>query len=103
MHGRRRDTNFNLHAGVSGPGGLPAARERLLRYCARPPLALDRLSVLDDGRICYRIKDGDQARLMTPTQFFTRLARRPGATPLVFGPTTVPAVTLLRDRAKLHR
>jgi hypothetical protein len=32
------------------PGGLPAARERLLRYCARPPLALDRLSVLDDGR-----------------------------------------------------
>jgi hypothetical protein len=48
---------FNLHAGVSVPGGLPAARERLLRYCARPPLALERLSVLDDGKICYRIKD----------------------------------------------
>ena len=28
---------FNLHAGVRVPGGLPAARERLLRYCARPP------------------------------------------------------------------
>jgi hypothetical protein len=27
------------------PAGLPAARERLLRYCARPPLALERLSV----------------------------------------------------------
>jgi hypothetical protein len=48
---------FNLHAGVSVPGGLPAARERLIRYCARPPLALERLSVLEDGRICYRIKE----------------------------------------------
>ena len=44
-------------ASVSAPGGLSAARERLLRYCARPPLALDRLSVLDNGRICYRIED----------------------------------------------
>jgi hypothetical protein len=65
---------FNLHAGVSVPGGLPAARERLLRYCARPPLALERLSVLDDGKICYRIKDTDQVRLMTPVQFLARLA-----------------------------
>jgi Putative transposase len=65
---------FNLHAGVSIPGGLPAARERLLRYCARPPLALERLSVLDDGRICYRIKDTEQVRLMTPMQFMARLA-----------------------------
>jgi Putative transposase len=56
------------------PGGLPAARERLIRYCARPPLALERLSVLEDGRICYRIKDTDQARIMTPTQFLARLA-----------------------------
>ena len=65
---------FNLHAGVSVPGGMPAARERLLRYCARPPLALERLSLLEDGRICYRIKDSDQVRLMTPTQFLARLA-----------------------------
>jgi hypothetical protein len=65
---------FNLHAGVSVPGGLPTARERLLRYCARPPLALERLSMLDDGRICYRIKDADQVRLMTPMQFLARLA-----------------------------
>jgi hypothetical protein len=46
---------FNLHAGVNVPAGLPGARERLLRYCARPPL-LERLSVLEDGRIGYRIK-----------------------------------------------
>jgi hypothetical protein len=65
---------FNLHAGVSAPGGLPAARERLIRYCARPPLALERLSVLEDGRICYRIKDSEQVRVMTPTQFMARAA-----------------------------
>jgi hypothetical protein len=57
---------FNLHAGVRVPGGLPAARERLLRYCARPPLVLERLSVLDDGKVCYRIKDTDQVRLIRP-------------------------------------
>jgi hypothetical protein len=33
---------INLHAGVSVPGGLPEARERLLRYCARPPPAVRR-------------------------------------------------------------
>jgi len=27
---------FNLHAGVRVPGGLPAARERLVRYCGSP-------------------------------------------------------------------
>jgi hypothetical protein len=81
---------FNLHAGVSVSGGLPAARERLLRYCARPPLALDRLSVLDDGRICYRIKDGDLVRLMTPTQFMARLA--------ALVPATAPSIgALLRS------
>jgi len=28
-----------------------AGRERLARYCARPPFALDRIEVLRDGRI----------------------------------------------------
>jgi hypothetical protein len=37
-------------------------------------LSLLRLSVLEDGRICYRIKDTEQVRLMTPTQFLARLA-----------------------------
>jgi hypothetical protein len=30
--------------------------------------------MLDDGRICYRIKDSEQARIMTPTQFMARLS-----------------------------
>ncbi len=51
-------------------------RERLLRYCARPPLSLERLSVLADGRVAYRIKNprGPQThRVMSPTQFLARL------------------------------
>jgi hypothetical protein len=31
-------------------------RERLVRYCARPCFARDRLSVLADGRVAYRVK-----------------------------------------------
>ena len=30
-----------------------AGRERLLRYCARPPFALDRLRELDAERLLY--------------------------------------------------
>jgi hypothetical protein len=72
---RRLVALVNVHRLVDGvPAGLPAARERLLRYCARPPLALERLSVLEDGNICYRIKDSEKVRLMTPTQFMARIA-----------------------------
>lgn len=65
---------FNLHAGVTVNAGLPSARERLLRYCARAPLASERLGLLEDGRVSYRIKQTDQVRIMTPIQFMARLA-----------------------------
>jgi hypothetical protein len=29
---------------------------RLMRYCARPPVAIERLEVLPDGRVLYRLK-----------------------------------------------
>jgi hypothetical protein len=48
---------FNLHAGVAIAGADDLGRERLMRYGARPPLALDRLRRLPDGRIAYRIKN----------------------------------------------
>jgi hypothetical protein len=69
---------FNIHAGVSIGAGCPEARERLLRYCARAPLSLERLHILDDGRIAYNVrhhhgKQG-QVRVMTPMQFMARLA-----------------------------
>ena len=69
---------FNLHASVSIPGNDDLGRERLMRYGARPPLALDRLRRLPDGRIAYRIKklrDGRaKHRVMTPLEFLARLA-----------------------------
>jgi hypothetical protein len=46
----------------------------LLCYCARPPICQERLSLRGDGKICYRIKDTDRLRLMTPVQFLARLS-----------------------------
>jgi hypothetical protein len=47
---------FSIHAGVTAAAGGTHGRELLLRYCARPPIALGRLSRLPDGRIAYRLK-----------------------------------------------
>ena len=49
-------TGFDVHAGVVVSASDREGRERLLRYCARPPLSLERLSVLGDGRIAYAIR-----------------------------------------------
>ena len=48
---------FNLHASVVVSADDDLGRERLMRYGARPPLALDRLRRLPGGRIAYRIKN----------------------------------------------
>jgi hypothetical protein len=65
---------FNVHAGVRVAAGAVESRERLLRYCARSPLSLERLSLLEDGRIAYRVQHGNAVRIMTPMQFMARLA-----------------------------
>jgi Putative transposase len=65
---------FNLHAAVRVAAGCPAERERLLRYCARAPLSLERLGILADGRITYRMQHGNKVRVMSPVQFLARLA-----------------------------
>jgi len=68
---------FNLHASVAVAADDDLGRERLCRYGARPPLALDRLRRLPDGRVAYRIKAqrdgraklwraGPQTRASTP-------------------------------------
>src|SRR5262245_38550059 len=41
---------FDVHCGVR-VGKDDDGRERLVRYCARPPFALDRVELLKDGRI----------------------------------------------------
>jgi len=68
---------FNLHAAVCVGADDDISRERLVRYCARPPFALERLSVLADGRIAYRIKQPRKAathRILTPIELLARIA-----------------------------
>src|SRR5580765_1407211 len=47
---------FTLHATVAIPAADRLRLERLFRYCARPPIAIQRLELLGDGRILYRFK-----------------------------------------------
>jgi len=59
-------------------GRLRAGLERLLRYCARPPFALERLEQLPDGQIVYRFPkpqpDGTAQVRLTPLELIDRLA-----------------------------
>src|SRR5437667_6428659 len=47
---------FSLHANVALNGADRKRLERLIRYCARPPVAVERLGELPDGRVLYRLK-----------------------------------------------
>ena len=44
---------FDVHCAVRLAADDDEGRERLIRYCARPPFALERLEELKDGRISY--------------------------------------------------
>ena len=68
---------WDLHAGVRVDADNDVGRERLMRYCARPSISLERLSRLDDGRVAYRVRHsrrGETHRLMEPLEFMARLA-----------------------------
>jgi hypothetical protein len=68
---------FDVHAGVVVSGSDREGKERLLRYCARPPLSLERLDVLPDGRVTYAIRKpwGKKThRVVRPVQFLARIA-----------------------------
>jgi hypothetical protein len=88
---------YSLYAGDAISEGNPEARERLLRYCLRPPLSLERLSLRADGTVVYQVKATRHGRaterVMTPMQFMSRLVALipPPRRPLwryfgVFGP-----------------
>jgi hypothetical protein len=47
---------YSVHAGVCVPARDRMRLERLARYAGRPPLATERLSILPDGRLPYRLK-----------------------------------------------
>jgi hypothetical protein len=79
---------FNLHAGVRVAADDRDGLERLCRYMARPAVAAERVSVMPDGNVAYRVKSprsaGATHRVMTPMEFMARLcALVPPRTPLV--------------------
>jgi hypothetical protein len=68
---------FDVHCAVRIAAGDDQGRERLVRYCARPPFALERIEEMKDGRVAYRMKTprrGSSHRVMTPVEFLARLA-----------------------------
>jgi hypothetical protein len=71
---------FSVDASVRITAADRAGRERLLRYCARPPFALDRLHELDPERLLYEGTKpgpgGNGPLLLTPLELLDRLAAR---------------------------
>jgi len=69
---------FTLHAATKAGGLDVAGREALLRYVLRPPLAQDRVELLDDGLVRIALKrayaDGTVAVDMDPLSLLCRLA-----------------------------
>ncbi len=73
-----RAAGFSLHAGVSVDGGERTKLEHLVRYVARPALAIERLALTPAGNIRYTLKnpyrDGTTAVIFEPFDFLARLA-----------------------------
>src|SRR5690242_7186540 len=69
---------FSLHANTHLHANDRQGLERLCRYGARGPLALERLSRMEDGRLAYRMKhllpDGTTRLFFTGLELLRRLA-----------------------------
>ena len=69
---------FSLHANVAVHGDDRLRLERLVRYCARPPIAMERLERLADGRLRYRFKrpwrDGTTHIVLGPLELLEKLS-----------------------------
>jgi hypothetical protein len=69
---------FSVDGSVRIEAADRAGRERLLRYCARPPFALDRLRELDRERLIYDPPKagpgGSGPQCLTPLERLDRLA-----------------------------
>ena len=69
---------FSLHGNVSIAARDRDRLERLFRYAARPPVSMDRLEALPDGRLRYGLKtawrNGTTHAIFEPLQFLEKLA-----------------------------
>jgi hypothetical protein len=72
------DMGFTVHAATIAPRHDARAKEALLRYILRPPLAQDRVSLSADGAVRLGLKrsfsDGTVAVSLDPLSFLCRLA-----------------------------
>jgi len=68
---------FSLHGGVSIAARDRSQLERLIRYVARPSIALERLNWTPDGNVIYRLKksytDGTTHVLFSPMELVEKL------------------------------
>ncbi len=80
LEGARRASlgGVSLHANVAVPAPDRRRLERLCRYVARPPVATERLSRLEDGRLLYRLKhcwrDGTTHVVFEPQELLEKRA-----------------------------
>ena len=72
------DGGFSLDVAVRIPGWDRAGLERLLRYCARPPFALERLEAIDNEHLRYHLSkpqiDGATELSLSPLELIDRIA-----------------------------
>jgi len=69
---------WSVDASVTIPARDRHGLERLVRYCARPPLAQERLGRLNDGQLVYSLRkptmDGRTELVLAPLELLDRLA-----------------------------
>ncbi|QEP44755.1 hypothetical protein D5085_17400 [Ectothiorhodospiraceae bacterium BW-2] len=69
---------FSLDASVRIEAHDRRGLERLLRYCARPPFAADRLEEIDAQRLIYHLPkpgpDGQIQIILSPLELIGRIA-----------------------------
>ena len=67
-----------LHANTVIPAHDRMRLERMCRYMGRPPIAIERLKLLSDGRLLYRLKkqwrDGTNKIIFNPLELMERLS-----------------------------
>jgi hypothetical protein len=78
LHRNFAIASFSLDAPIRIEGPDRAGLERLLRYCARLPFALERLEQMADDALIYRFDkpqpNGRTQLRLTPLQLIERLA-----------------------------